>query len=96
MMNCQWNPDGPPWKCQQCGYTYPRPTAAPPRRNCPKAPSRGLGDTIAKMTKAVGIKPCGGCKKRQRKLNQWWPYRSTVVPPGPDAGEQEQADAAAQ
>jgi len=24
--------------------------------------SRGFGDTVAKMTKAVGIKPCGGCK----------------------------------
>tara|TARA_R110000824_G_scaffold95520_1_gene229649 strand:- start:635 stop:802 length:168 start_codon:yes stop_codon:yes gene_type:complete len=34
----------------------------------------GLGDTIAKITKAVGIKPCGGCKKRQDKLNKLWPY----------------------
>ena len=38
--------------------------------------SRGLGDTIAKMTKAVGIKPCGGCKKRQEKLNKRFPYKS--------------------
>lgn len=34
------------------------------------APSRGFGDTVAKMTKAVGIKPCGGCKKRRRKWNR--------------------------
>jgi len=50
--------------------------------------SRGLGDTIAKFTKAtgidkavktvakaVGIKDCG-CSKRQEKLNQLIPYRS--------------------
>lgn len=36
--------------------------------------SRGLGDTIAKATKAVGIKPCGGCKKRQDWLNEKFPY----------------------
>jgi len=36
--------------------------------------SRGLGDTIAKISKAVGIKPCGGCKKRQAKLNKLLPY----------------------
>jgi len=37
--------------------------------------SRGLGDTIAKATRAVGIKPCGGCKKRQAALNKLLPYR---------------------
>jgi len=36
--------------------------------------SRGIGDTIAKLTSAVGIKPCGGCKKRQQKLNKLFPY----------------------
>lgn len=39
--------------------------------------SRGLGDTIAKATSAVGIKPCGGCKKRQEKLNNLIPYRES-------------------
>tara|TARA_R100000808_G_C2142357_1_gene150139 strand:- start:1043 stop:1306 length:264 start_codon:yes stop_codon:yes gene_type:complete len=34
----------------------------------------GLGDTIAKATKAVGIKPCKGCRKRQAKLNRLVPY----------------------
>jgi len=38
--------------------------------------SRGLGDTIAKVTKAVGIKPCAGCKKRQTKLNELVPYEA--------------------
>ena len=32
-------------------------------------PPRGLGDAVAKVTKAVGIKPCDGCKDRQAKLN---------------------------
>mgnify|MGYP003151712521 CR=1 FL=1 len=37
-------------------------------------PSRGLGDTVAKITNAVGIKPCGGCKKRQEALNKKFKY----------------------
>ena len=36
---------------------------------------RGLGDTIKRMTAAVGIKPCGGCQKRAEKLNRMFPYR---------------------
>lgn len=31
---------------------------------------RGLGDIIAAITKALGIKQCGGCKRRQEALNQ--------------------------
>jgi len=37
--------------------------------------SKGLGDTIAKVTSAIGIKPCGGCKKRQEILNKKFPYK---------------------
>ena len=46
-------------------------------------PSRGLGDTIAKITHATGIdrvvkavawKECG-CAKRQAALNQMLPYK---------------------
>tara|TARA_B100000941_G_C28282378_1_gene437189 strand:+ start:445 stop:603 length:159 start_codon:yes stop_codon:yes gene_type:complete len=49
--------------------------------------SKGLGDTIAKITKATGIKhvvetvskatgkDCG-CKKRQEKLNKIFPYKN--------------------
>ena len=37
--------------------------------------SIGLGDTIAKFTSAIGIKPCGGCKKRQAALNKRFPYK---------------------
>ena len=49
--------------------------------------SRGLGDSIAKVTKATGIrsvvdaaakkmnKPCG-CQSRQEKLNKLFPYNN--------------------
>ena len=44
--------------------------------------SKGLGDTIAKLTKATGIKSLGeavrggdcGCDERQEKLNNMFPY----------------------
>lgn len=36
----------------------------------------GLGDTIEKITKTIGIKPCGGCKKRRDKLNKLFPYKN--------------------
>lgn len=31
----------------------------------------GLGDMITKATSALGIKPCGGCRRRAATLNQW-------------------------
>jgi hypothetical protein len=37
--------------------------------------SRGLGDTLTKVFKAVGIKPCGGCKERAALLNKLVPYK---------------------
>lgn len=46
----------------------------------PRMKSRGLGDTIAKITSAVGIKPCGGCKGRQAKLNKWFSYSREATP----------------
>lgn len=38
-------------------------------------PRRGIaawrpGDTVAALTKAVGIKPCGKCKERQKAMNE--------------------------
>jgi len=39
--------------------------------------SRGLGDTIKKAIDKVTrgkVKQCGGCKKRQEKLNKLLPY----------------------
>ena len=34
---------------------------------------KGLGDVVAKITGFLGIKPCGGCKKRQEALNKLIP-----------------------
>lgn len=31
----------------------------------------GLGDVIKRVTSRVGIKPCGGCKRRAEALNRW-------------------------
>ncbi len=52
----------------------------------PKKPSEGLGDTVAKVTNALGIdklaervaqlagKEDCGCNKRREKLNELFPY----------------------
>lgn len=42
---------------------------------CPfyDGPARGLGDLVAKVTTAIGIEPCGGCKERQAALNRALP-----------------------
>ena len=31
----------------------------------------GLGDLVQVAANAVGIKPCGGCKKRKESLNRF-------------------------
>ncbi|WP_405861307.1 hypothetical protein OG361_38800 [Streptomyces sp. NBC_00090] len=31
----------------------------------------GLGDAVARVTSAAGIRPCGGCARRAEALNQW-------------------------
>jgi hypothetical protein len=59
------------WKCDTCGRVFKNVT--PPVHHA--CTSRGVGDTVAKITKAVGIKPCGRCKKRQQKLNEMFPYK---------------------
>lgn len=41
-------------------------------------PSMGLGDTIKKTIDRVTggkVKPCKGCKKRQKALNKLMPYK---------------------
>jgi hypothetical protein len=42
---------------------------------CPPHPREiiGVGDAVAAATKAVGVKPCGGCAKRQAALNRATP-----------------------
>jgi hypothetical protein len=41
---------------------------------------RGLGDVVAAVTTAVGIKPCGGCKERQAALNRLVPFAGSETP----------------
>ncbi len=65
MINCIQIPDGDSFICTQCGWKYHKRV----RRNCPKYRPL-LGDRIAKLTRRLGIKPCGGCKKRQKWLNR--------------------------
>jgi hypothetical protein len=40
--------------------------------------TKGLGDTIANVTNRLGIHQCGGCKKRQRWLNEKVPYNNNL------------------
>ncbi len=40
-----------------------------------KAPI-GLGDVIRRATTALGVKPCGGCKRRAELLNQHLVFES--------------------
>jgi hypothetical protein len=37
--------------------------------------SVGLGDTVEKLTRRLGIKPCAPCAKRRRWLNSLFPYK---------------------
>lgn len=74
------------WTCRKCGKAVPF-AAQPIEVQCTcgyvdkepeyAMPSRGLGDTIAKVTRKLGIKPCGGCKERQKLLNALVPYRTS-------------------
>jgi hypothetical protein len=41
----------------------------------PGKTSRGLGDTIRKITTALHIPHCGGCEQRQEALNKMFPYK---------------------
>lgn len=44
------------------------------------APMRGLGDAVAKVTKTLGIKECGGCTKRREALNKMVPFGNKDEP----------------
>jgi len=39
----------------------------------------GLGDTVSRITKRLGIKECGGCKKRKAKLNKLIKYSDNTT-----------------
>jgi len=40
---------------------------------------KGLGDLIKKGTDKLGIKQCGGCKKRQEWLNKKFPFKENTL-----------------
>lgn len=77
------SPELPVAHCSKGRYGG-HPTAAICRNRCPlyedasgkvTTPMRGAGDLVAKITKAVGIKPCRGCEKRQEWLNELLPFK---------------------
>lgn len=60
--------------CGKCPYHDKPNTELPDGK---KVASSGIGDTISKLLRRIGIKKrkgCG-CSKRQAKLNQWWKFR---------------------
>jgi len=36
--------------------------------------SIGLGDVVKRATSAAGVRPCGGCAERARRLNGWMAF----------------------
>ncbi|KKM02171.1 hypothetical protein LCGC14_1787130 [marine sediment metagenome] len=75
MTDCKLIETADGWWCKKCDKDKTRLVPVNAHRNCRVQRSRGLGDTIAKVTKFFGIKPCGGCSQRQEKLNELVPYR---------------------
>lgn len=90
------------WTCPNCGHAIRMQRVVLPvycackfvDRTQDNLRSEGLGDTIAKITTAIGIKPCGGgCEERQAKLNALVPYATehprttepTPAPPSPQS-----------
>lgn len=63
-MHCVWRKLDDGVVCVSCGKKKPKAT----RRNC--SLTKGAGDRVGRITSALGIKPCGGCNKRKRKLNK--------------------------
>ena len=61
------------WKCGFCGLELKN-VLPPVHHNCK---SRGLGDTVAKVLKKVGVNKTEGCgcAERQEKLNNAFPYK---------------------
>ena len=52
----------------------PQPEPAQAPQEPEEGPVRGLGDVVARVTKAVGIKPCGPCQKRREALYRLVPF----------------------
>ena len=52
MNDCPLQLVGSKWLCPDCGWVYPRPSAKPPRRKCPKSP-QGIASTHAQIRTAA-------------------------------------------
>jgi len=63
-MDCDFKPYENGFRCVSC-ETFKRQAT---RRNCDA--SNAMGEKIASISKAIGIKPCGGCQKRREALNR--------------------------
>lgn len=37
--------------------------------------SKGVGDTVAKITKTVGVEPCAKCEERRQRWNEKFAYK---------------------
>jgi hypothetical protein len=68
----------PPLRVRMPGETPALPAA-------PKTsePMRGLGDAVARVTTALGVKPCMSCKQRQEMLNRMVPFRAEALAQNP-------------
>lgn len=49
--------------------------ARPPENSRETQKVRGLGDVVAKVTKAVGIQPCAPCERRRQWMNKYFPVK---------------------
>ena len=79
------------WTCNACAQParvepadFPLVCSCGARHESATQPSRGLGDTVAKITSALGVRPCGGCKSRRDKLNKLIPYKQQQRRQGED------------
>ncbi len=52
MTDCTFQLENGKWACTLCGWVYPRPSAEPPRRNCPKSP-QGKEGRVANIRSAA-------------------------------------------
>ena len=56
-------PDGA-WQCVKCGAVRPSDS----QEYCNQF---GWGDRVEQITSTLGIKKCGGCARRQKRMNKW-------------------------
>ena len=54
--------------------------STPQSRAARRSQWKGLGDVIASATKALGVRPCSGCQKRQATLNKLVPFKRVDFP----------------